>query len=596
MPSKIMCYEGFLALLISIQILRGLSQNLIETQDGKILGVSDQWVTSFLGIRYAQSPVRARRLAPPVAVTPWNGTLRAEEYGPACLQAPDSSVHKYLNNVRTGEDCLNLNIFIPRDSLGKNIPVLIFIHPGQFQCGAAAMVNGSFLAMETQAIVVTINYRLGVFGFAYSKSLLSGNYGIQDQILAIKWIRKNIASFGGDEDNIAILADSGNARILRYIPKINKTFSKIVSLPLDIPYSFPTNPQSDTAESVLESVCNGTISRECFHRIHPEQLLNLTLNQSPWSLPIFGPINDGEIWDKRSYIHSNAEQVHLNVVAPSYIYRKTSVVIQGKHYQCTPNILKNVIHMISTMTSSNVSALLETFYFPDDVTANSICNEVLRLLYDYASISSISDLDRASRSSLVFLAVLEPYYVLQGGSSDPMCLFRGGGEGCDSDATSAFVLTAVKSFLKDSYPSSDDELRWRPYTVHSKSHVIYNGYKTSAGDRRRWPLVQQERLWHDLAPAFKGGGLEEKLHEIICPAARTEWGMTETQLEILLYSLVFCCLFLVFVSMTLVRILCTVNKPAKKETRTSVAHRTAASSEGGHYNGACNGEMEDSKF
>lgn len=449
MPSKIMCYEGFLALLISIQILRGLSQNLIETQDGKILGVSDQWVTSFLGIRYAQSPVRARRLAPPVAVTPWNGTLRAEEYGPACLQAPDSSVHKYLNNVRTGEDCLNLNIFIPRDSLGKNIPVLIFIHPGQFQCGAAAMVNGSFLAMETQAIVVTINYRLGVFGFAYSKSLLSGNYGIQDQILAIKWIRKNIASFGGDEDNIAILADSGNARILRYIPKINKTFSKIVSLPLDIPYSFPTNPQSDTAESVLESVCNGTISRECFHGIHPEQLLNLTLNQSPWSLPIFGPINDGEIWDKRSYIHSNAEQVHLNVVAPSYIYRKTSVVIQGKHYQCTPNILKNVIHMISTMTSSNVSALLETFYFPDDVTANSICNEVLRLLYDYASISSISDLDRASRSSLVFLAVLEPYYVLQGGSSDPLCLFRGGGEGCDSDTTSAFVLTAVKSFLKD---------------------------------------------------------------------------------------------------------------------------------------------------
>lgn len=449
MPSKIMRYEGFLALLISIQILKGVAPNLIETRDGKILGVSDQWVTSFLGIRYAQSPVRARRLAPPVPVAPWNGTLRAEEYGAACLQAPGSSVHKYLNNVRSSEDCLNLNIFIPRDSPGKNIPVLIFIHPGQFQCGAAAMVNGSFLAMETQAIVVTFNYRLGVFGFAYSTSLLSGNYGIQDQILAVKWVRRNIASFGGDEDNIAILADSSNARILRYIPKLYKTFSKIVSLPLDIPYSFPTNPTSDIAESTLESVCNGTISRECFDGIKPEQLLNLTLNHSPWSLPIFGPINDGEIWDKRSDIHNNAEQVHLNVVAPSYIYRKTSVVIQGKHYQCTPKILKNVIHMVSTMTSSNVSALLETFYFPDDVTANSICSEVLRLLYDYASISSMFDLDRASRSALVFLALLEPYYVLQGGTSDPLCLFRGGGEGCDSDATASLVLTAVQSFLKD---------------------------------------------------------------------------------------------------------------------------------------------------
>lgn len=74
---------------------------------------------------------------------------------------------------------------------------------------------------------------------------------------------------------------------------------------------------------------------------------------------------------------------------------------------------------------------------------------MLRLLYDYASISSMFDLDRASRSALVFLALLEPYYVLQGGTSDPLCLFRGGGEGCDSDATASLVLTAVQSFLKD---------------------------------------------------------------------------------------------------------------------------------------------------
>lgn len=592
-----MRYESFVALLISIQIFRSVTQNLIETKDGKILGVSDHWVTSFLGIRYAQSPVRTRRFAPPDAFTSWNGTLKAEEYGSACLQAPDSPVHKYLNNVQTSEDCLNLNIFIPRDSPRENIPVLIFIHPGQFQCGASAMVNGSFLAMETQAIVVTFNYRLGVFGFAYLPSLFSGNYGLQDQILAIEWVRRNIASFGGDEDNIAILADSSNARILRFTPKLNGTFLKIVSLPLDIPYSFPTEAKSDIAESILGSVCNGTISRKCINDIPAEHLLNLTLNQSPWSVPTFGPIDDRNTINEHSDTQNNAEQVHLNVVAPSYIYRKTSVVILGKQYLCTPEILKNVIHMISTMTSSNVSALLETFYFPDDVTANSICNEVLRLLYDYASISSMSDLDRASRSSLVFLALLEPYYVLQGGTSDPLCMFRGGGEGCDSEATSSLVLTAIKSFLRDSYPSSDDGIRWRPYTLQTRSHLIYNGYKTSAGDRGRWPLVRQYRLWHDLAPAFKNRGPDNGLHvPITCPAPRTEWGMSETQLEILLYSLVFCCLFLVFVSMTLVRILCTVNKTGKKEAPARGARRTAALSEGGHYNGGCNGEIEDSKF
>ena len=100
------------------------------------------------------------------------------------------------------------------------------------------------------------------------------------------------------------------------------------------------------------------------------------------------------------------------------------------------------------MTSSNVKTLLETFYYPDDVTASSICTEILRLVYDYASVYSMNEVNRASRSALVFLALLERYFVVQGGTSDPLCIFRGGGEGCDSDATAALVLTTIKNFLK----------------------------------------------------------------------------------------------------------------------------------------------------
>ena len=448
-----MRYVSFVALLILLRIFRSLTQNIIEIPDGKIVGVTDQWVTSYLGVRYAQRPVRARRMAPPVPVPSWKGTLRADNYGPVCLQVPYNVRSKYFNDVQQSEDCLTLNIYISRDANPVNLPVLVFIHPGQFQSGAGVMVNGSLLAMETGSVVVTFNYRLGVLGFASYRSILSGNYGILDQILAIKWVRRNIAAFGGDQNNIAILADTVNARILRHSSRLNGTFAKIVSLPLDFPYTLLSKSDVTPTETILETACNGTLSLECIQGLNPGNLLNLSTEQSPWDLPLFRPQQDDDVINSENPrsdtpINMHIEQLHLNVVAPSYIFRKTSVVIRHQQYQCTPKILKNVIQLISTMTSSNVKTLLETFYYPDDVTASSICTEILRLVYDYASVYSMNEVNRASRSALVFLALLERYFVVQGGTSDPLCIFRGGGEGCDSDATAALVLTTIKNFLK----------------------------------------------------------------------------------------------------------------------------------------------------
>ncbi|XP_048727946.1 neuroligin-2-like isoform X2 [Ostrea edulis] len=502
-----MSNRSLAALLLSLQILKCLTQNIINTSDGRIMGISDPFMTSFLGIRYAQAPVKTRRFAPPIAVRAWNGTYRAVEYGPICIQPRDILVQKYLNDLKASEDCLNMNIFVPRDK--TKYPVLIYVHSGQFQYGAGAMINGTLLALETESIVVTINYRLGILGFASFPSL-SGNFGLQDQILAIRWVNKNIAAFGGDKDNVAILADSVNAKILRYSSKLVGAFSKIISLPFDIPFP-PQNLYSMNiylSHTNLNSVCNGSISLTCLRRVDSGILHNLTSHQSPWTLPPFRPVEDGDVVKGSDQFSSqdnrHIEQIHLNVVGPSYIYRKTSVVVQQRQYQCSEDILKNVIQMVSTMTSSNTSTLLETFYFPDDVTPNSICDKVLRLLYDYASVSSLNDMNRASKSALVYMALLEPYYVLQSGTSDPLCVFKGWGESCDL-TTAGFVLPIVKNFLQHGYPSLDNQIKWHPYTVQSKNHLIFNGYKSTAANKSRWPLIRQENLWYRLVPAFKKG-------------------------------------------------------------------------------------------
>lgn len=121
------------------------------------------------------------------------------------------------------------------------------------------MVNGFFFVMEIQVIVVIFNYCFGVFGFVYFILFFFGNYGIQDQILVVKWVRRNIVFFGGDEDNIVILVDFSNVWIFCYILKLYKMFLKIVFFFLDIFYLFLMNLIFDIVELILELVCNGII-------------------------------------------------------------------------------------------------------------------------------------------------------------------------------------------------------------------------------------------------------------------------------------------------------------------------------------------------
>src|SRR5574344_1456681 len=175
----------------------------VKTAQGIVSGAQENGVLSFKGMPYAKPPLGELRFTPPNEAEPWTGVRECIAYGPCATQA-DS----ILVNNETSEDCLYLNIWTPNVS-GK-LPVYFWIHGGGFctGCGSMEYYNGSYFAQQ-DIVVVTINYRLGALVFLAFNTLLqqygtTGNWGTLDQIAALKWVRQNIAAFGGDPDNITI--------------------------------------------------------------------------------------------------------------------------------------------------------------------------------------------------------------------------------------------------------------------------------------------------------------------------------------------------------------------------------------------------------
>ncbi|MFT3789599.1 MAG: carboxylesterase family protein [Rudaea sp.] len=187
------------------------------TETGAIEGVSTDGVTVYKGVPFAAPPVGALRWRPPQRVAAWTGVRRADKFAPACMQKGVSMPGETPPSV--SEDCLYLNLWKPGRISGERLPVLVWIHGGGYANGSASMplYAGDRLARRG-IIVVTVAYRLGPFGFlahpeltAESPNRSSGNYGLMDQIAALRWIQRNIAAFGGDAARVTVAGQSAGA-------------------------------------------------------------------------------------------------------------------------------------------------------------------------------------------------------------------------------------------------------------------------------------------------------------------------------------------------------------------------------------------------
>jgi len=201
-------------LTVSAQVRAPIAQ----TDSGRIAGVAQAGVDAFLGIPYAAPPVRELRWRDPQPVKPWSGMFNADRFAPQCTQPQRSGeTNQYSGAEVTSEDCLYLNVWAKPGA--RKAPVIVFIHGGGFFIGASSMplYVGAALA-KRGAVVVNLNYRLGVLGFLAHRELsaesphkTSGNYAFLDQIAALHWVRRNIAQFGGDPDNVTIAGQSAGS-------------------------------------------------------------------------------------------------------------------------------------------------------------------------------------------------------------------------------------------------------------------------------------------------------------------------------------------------------------------------------------------------
>ena len=262
--SLILCFSSFFA-----QALEKIDCSApVKTKQGLVKGIEEAEFSActWKGIPYAQPPVGELRLRAPQPPLPHQGILEAYEVGPICPQA--ETIFAGGSIKEQSEDCLTLNIWRPK-KLGS-FPVMVWFHGGGFRQGSGGypMYDGARLSAEYEVVVVTINYRLGALGFMALPELTeedpnhsSGNYGLLDQIQALKWIQENISAFGGDPNNVTIFGQSAGGMstcALLASPLAKGLFHRAISMSGSCADAMPLEESYEIGRRMVERIgCKG---------------------------------------------------------------------------------------------------------------------------------------------------------------------------------------------------------------------------------------------------------------------------------------------------------------------------------------------------
>jgi para-nitrobenzyl esterase len=261
---------------------------IVSIRDGRLEGDEHDGIKVFKGIPFAAPTVGALRWAPPARPTAWNGVRDARQFGMVAHQnrTQNGALAAMVIDQPQSEDCLTLNVWAPV-AHGAPRPVMVWIHGGAFTIGSGAqpIYDGSTLVRRGDAVVVTINYRLGPLGFLRladvtgGKIASTGNEGMLDQIAALRWVRENIAEFGGDPGNVTIFGESAGGMsvgALLGMPQAHGLFHKA------IPQSGACNTAANVeranrvAERVLARLGVSASNPDAIRALKPEQLLKGT--------------------------------------------------------------------------------------------------------------------------------------------------------------------------------------------------------------------------------------------------------------------------------------------------------------------------------
>lgn len=320
------------AALVLTPALHASNQLQVKTDKGKVEGslTADGKVRAFKGIPYAAPPVGNLRWQPPQQAAKWKGVRAAKDFGYHCVQTggyPDMIFH----DPGESEDCLTLNVWTPADAKTGSLPVMVWIFGGGFNTGGTSesRQDGQFLARRN-VVVVSMNYRLGIFGFfthpeltAESPHHASGNYGLMDETAAIEWVKRNIKAFGGDPNNITIFGESaGSFAVSAQMasPLSRDLFQKAIGESGGAFYSTglsfqPREAREQRDAKFAETELHATTLAE-LRKLSADDLVKAATAKTTPPPPRFGPDVDG--WflpDSVPNIYASGKQAHVPLIA-----------------------------------------------------------------------------------------------------------------------------------------------------------------------------------------------------------------------------------------------------------------------------------------
>lgn len=373
----------------------------VQTDSGPVVGIIKQYngseVSQFLGIPFAEPPVGDLRFRKPHPKQPWKETYGATAFQASCMQYIYKDIRSLVPNLNVSEDCLHLNVFVPGQvDRTKRKAVMVWIHGGWFLLGQSTLYDASYLTINGDVIVVTVNYRLGLFGFLSTEDEhCPGNYGLWDQVLAIEWVHNNIHYFGGDSSNVCIFGESAGGYSVGLHTQIllnRGRFQRAIceSGTVLSPRALATDAArvSSRAGSNLGCSYNSSASLvQCLRSKTAEDILKIQndaingVTEEPDFVNRLGPVVDGELiieepfkllGDRDSDVYNFFRSLDMMIGSNS----ADGGLISGwfKSFQDTYNF--NISDGISreVMCREAAATISRSFYNNSNIVTNAICN------------------------------------------------------------------------------------------------------------------------------------------------------------------------------------------------------------------------------
>ncbi len=354
---------------------------VVKIKNGQLQGSVENGVQSFKGIPFAAPPVGKYRWREPQPVTNWTGVRDAKQFGPNGMQINIFGDMSF-RAPKMSEDCLYLNVWTP-DTKKKNLPVLVYFYGGGFVAGDGSEARYDGASMAAKGIVsLTVNYRLGIFGHMAHPELTkesphhaSGNYGMLDQVAALKWVQENIAAFGGDPKRVTIAGESAGSMSVSALmasPLSKNLFAQAIGESGSMLGALPSTPLAKAEQVGLEFGKEvDANSLEALRAIPAEKLLTLSMTGNPFRFQIV--TIDGYFFPKHPLeIFEKGEQAQVPLLAGWNSEEMTYRVLLGEQ----PLTIENYTKAVQRAYPEQASELLKVYKPASDADVEQVATDL----------------------------------------------------------------------------------------------------------------------------------------------------------------------------------------------------------------------------